>query len=208
MPCFCCQTMPKFTETDFYWDPKLITNGEPNFEPAQVSNKISKQELSEMRQTMRTAGGEDLKSANLIFIVLRVYTVLFIEAFVGILIFGLALVEKPGNLTTPLLINFVAWSVPSLGFLCWSHFYVRKAYGKICKVLELNEKLYLARGIVWIVRKDLAYVQIKIFEGLDLQQFSSGSGQVKQLVEENEIEKNISFDMIHQVSNKEILLKS
>jgi len=207
MPCFCCHSIPKSTETDYYWDPKLVTSGEPNFEPAQVSNKISKQEFSEMRQTMRSAGGEDLKSANLLFIVLRVYIVLFIETFVGILIFGLALTERIENLKNALLINFVVWIIPSFAFLCWSHYYVRKAYKKICKVLELSGKLYLLRGIVWIMSKDLMFVQIKVVEGLDLQQFS-GLGKVNQLVEENNLEKNISFDVINQVSNKEILLKS
>jgi len=203
LPCLCCHLIPKSTETDYYIDPNIMTSGEPFFEPTRVQHKISVQEFLEMRQAMRSAGGEDLKLAKMLFIIMRIYTIICFEVFVGILVLGLGFPERFGGLLIPVLVNIAGFILPNLCFYCCWRSCARKAYKNICEVFELNEKIYLAKGVKWSINKNLMYVQIKT----ETNEFSEGK-ITNRSFQESDTGRNTVLEMITVISNQEILLKS
>jgi len=206
---FCCNRIPKSTETEYYLDPKIMTGGHPNFEPGKIKHKISGLEFSEMRQKMINAGDEPLKTAKLLFIIMRIYAILCIIAGIGILIFGLCFPEKVENWRIPLVINIGVLVIPSTFFQCYWKYSMQRACEKIEKVFEeQNEKVYSKKGVLWSIDKTLMYMRIKMIEGMDFQEYYSGGDSKMNLSLHSQSEKNMILEMMnHKVSNREILLK-
>ncbi len=206
---FCCNRIPKSTETEYYLDPKIMTSGHPNFEPHKIKHKISGQDFSEMRQKMIDAGDEPLKTAKLLYILIRIYAILCIVAGIGIVIFSLSFPDKVKNWKIPVLVNIGVLVIPSTFSQCYWKYSMLKACQKIEKMFEeQNEKVYSKKGVLWGIDTTLMYMRIKVIEGMDFPEYYSGGDSKMNLSLHSQSEKNIILEMMnHKVSNREILLK-
>ncbi len=139
----------------------------------------------------------------MLFIVMRIYTILCFEAFVGILVLGFGFPERFGSLLFPI-IGSIALFI--LGNLCLYYFWrscSQKAHKNICEVFEASEMIYSIKGVKWEISKNLMYVRIST----DVKEFSEGKITTRSFPE-SETGRNTVLEMITVISNQEILLKS
>jgi len=174
--CFCKRT-PKATLTDYYFDPKIMLLGTPNFEPHKLQNKVSEREFYEMRKAMIEAGGCWLASAKFFFVFFFLYSQSCAIFGLGSGVYNIMAAEDK-RLNIPLVVNIAVMLIPNviLQFL-WIL--------STCKAVKVlngcfereNQSVHSAKGINWLMCGNLMYIRIKIV-GAEMQTFAKpiGSG--------------------------------
>jgi len=213
IPCFhafCFSSVPKSTETDYYFDPKILTSGKPNFETDMVKYQISEQEFFQMRKAMLEVGDPNLKAMKITFILMVIHAILCFMVAAGIGIFALCFSAKIAQLFFPSLGLIASFVVPNL-VLQW---YWKYAMGKACKIIEKlfesqNDIVYSLKGISWILTHgNLKYIHIKNVEA-ELRSFRGYSLENKTKVfEANQSRITTALETARSTnSNIEFLLK-
>ncbi len=158
---FCCSGPPKSTSSDYYFDPRVATMGSRQFNTEKTQCLISDFEFEEMRKEMIIAGGNNLKTAqNLYILMLTLMTICFAWwavrftlNFTGIHRFSVPTIVISIVLTvfTNVSMN-VIWKV-----------YMKKAAKDVQEMFDQkNKEVYSGRGIYWETHQTLSYIHIRI----------------------------------------------
>lgn len=200
-PCFkmfFCNRIPRSTETDYYFDPKIMTLGTPNFEPYKIQYKISEQEFQEMRIEMIKAGGSKLKKTKIIYLVTISYSILCLASWIFQLIFGFQV---------PVWIGIVMTVIPNMVL----QFYWKSCMVKSCEGIarlfdRQNEGIYAARGLHWRTCYTLVYIHIRVLDS-ELQVLNEAREALKLRDEKT---ASVTIEEVKNIGNnwnKEVLLK-
>ena len=202
--------VPPSTYQDYYLDPKIMTLGEPSFEPSKVSYKISELKFLQMRQDMINIGGEKLKRTKAIYLLLVAFTVLgFLACLVelGLAFFFYKELEEYFKIT--LIVDLVGLVIPNIIL----QIYWRRSMKKTCAVIEeyfylQNKDIYSVVGINWVTCGTLLYINIKLVDKeTELRSFEEFSNSTR-LSRLRKAEKNLAVETRKDNSNKEILLNN
>lgn len=162
--CLICKRTPKATGTEYYFDPKIMMLGTPNFEPHKLQNRVSMNEFMAMRHAMIEAGGSWLSAAKCFFVLMVLYCIACTIAGLATGVYKQVIADDPDDFNIPLWLNAAVFVAPNIIFqLCWI-ISVRKAGKLLERFFEWqNQRYYTARGINWISKGGLLmYIQIKI----------------------------------------------
>ena len=129
--------------------------GTPDFDPKQVSNKISEQEFGKMREAMIREGGNWLIAARILFTTVLIYSI--VGAVIGLLrlakVLDMSFVSQVVIFIVPNLIQQFIWI-----YCTW------KARNKIRDLFDWqNEKYYAAKGVNWLTCNTLMYIHIRFW---------------------------------------------
>jgi len=198
--CFCKRT-PKATGTDYYFDPKIMLLGTPNFEPHKLQNKVSESEFYEMRKAMKEAGGCWLASAKFFFVIFFLYSQSCGLFGLGFIIYNL-IASEDNKLSLSMTVNIAVLMVPNMVL----QFFWILSMCKAVKILNAfferqNQALHLSKGINWLMCGNLMYIRIKIMDS-EMNAFGKSSiGNGSQVGSGGKSVKD------GKTANKEILLK-
>ena len=73
---FCCSNIPKSTNSDYFFDPRVITIGLTRFQPEKIQNTVEDHEFQKMREEMITVGGSNLKTAKSLYFSMVVFAII------------------------------------------------------------------------------------------------------------------------------------
>ena len=194
-------SIPKSTATDYYFDPKIMTIGEPEFDPIQIRYKVSELKYLELREEMIKVGNGRLKRTKSIYLFLVAFTLLcllaWIAQFVLIVIFQMG--STPVKIL--LIINVAGLLIPNLALQC----YWRVSMKKTCNLLEelfeaKNSEIYRAKGVNWLTCGTLVYIHIQMMD-TELQAFGEYAN--------TSLDRSSSaFETIKKNPNREVLLNN
>ena len=197
--CFCKRT-PKATGTDYYFDPKIMLLGTPNFEPHKLQNKVSEREFHEMRRAMKEAGGCWLSSAKFFFVFFFLYSQSCAIFGLGSGIYNI-IASEDKKLNIPMIVNIVVMLVPNIVL----QFLWILSTCKAVKILNAfferqNHNVQSAKGVNWLMCGNLMYIRIKIVDS-EMHAFGKSIGNGSQVGSGGKSVKD------GKTANREILLK-
>ncbi len=160
---FCCNRIPNSKEADYFFDPKIMTDGKPIFEPEKIKNRISEKEFEEMRKEMVEAGGLELQKAKKFYKWLLIYVLFCFAIWITQIYFAMTSTQGFRALKTPIVISIICTAVPNMYLQCYWKYYMKKACANLTKLFEeKNQSVYASKSVQWYTRKTLMYVHIMV----------------------------------------------
>lgn len=202
--------VPPSNESNYFIDPKIMTLGEPDFEPRKIDYKISELKFLQMRQDMINIGGERLKRTKSIYLLLVAFTVLGFMACLaelGLAFFFYKELEEYFKIT--LIVDVVGLVIPNIIL----QIYWRHSMKKTCSAIEdyfylQNKDIYSVVGINWVTCETLLYINIRLVDKeTELRSFEEFSNSTR-LSRLRKAEKNLAIETKRDNSNREILLNN
>lgn len=208
--------VPKSTKKDYYFDPKIMTLGEPDFDPERAQSKITELEFLQMREEIITLCGDALGWTKNIYLFLMAFTFICFMAWIFQLVLATIDFIKGDSFTFSWLINLVCLLIPNICLQC----YWRGLMNEVCGMINLlfekqNQQKFSEKGVNWSTCGTLVYIHVKIRSPKKLQMKAmkvfAGENQTAKIDESQQkteitITSLNDFEAKQEKSNKEILL--
>lgn len=218
--------VPKSTKKDYYFDPKIMTLGDLDFESEKAQSKITDLEFLQMRQEIINLCGDTLRWTKNIYLFLMAFTFICFMAWIVQLVYATIDLIKGDSFTFSWLINVVCLLIPNICLQCYWRGLMNEVCGMISLLFEKqNQMKFNAKGINWATCGTLVYIRVKIRSPLKLQmkamQVFAGENQAvkveesQQKIEESQMKTESTgititslddFEAKQENSKKEILL--
>lgn len=176
-------TVPKSTDNLYNFDPQLINKWRPvKFDSGRTGFRVSKEEIGYLQAKMLQNGGSSLKTAQILWLLRRVFLVIWIVISIWRLV--VLCVDKDKSDHSENVASFVACLIGILAFVILlrmiGDMFAQKASKQIRAFLnQQNAILYSKRGLGWRINSTCRYMQLGMDEGVTESMYQPPSVEVE-----------------------------
>ena len=158
------QNLVKSTQTQYYFDPKIVTLGKPKFDSHLNGGRISEEEFLDVRKRMIRAGGLNLWLVKWLFTTTIIFIFLLVICYFIIVVYQH---PESGYISwkDTLVYSTIVLVSAIFGRCLWQRAF-KKAHGNMDNLLQIEtNKVYANRGVVWKIDEDLKFMHVHLTNG-------------------------------------------